>query len=102
MRRHKPLILGEARNDVAVTTASEKRYLTHLAVRKGDRIVILRVPEIEALESAGNYDVVQAGKDTFIVRETLTANSARNGIKPGHCRFRRRQVRRNLANHFAD
>jgi two-component system, LytTR family, response regulator len=52
-----------------------KRYLTHLTVRKGDRIVILRVREIEAIESAGNYVVVQAGKDSLVVRETLAALS---------------------------
>jgi len=71
----------KARNDVAAATAREKRHLTHLAVRKGDRIVILRTTEIEAIESAGNYLVVQAGKDTFIVRETLTALA--NQLEPG-------------------
>ena len=52
-----------------------KRYLTHLTVRKPDRIVILSVSEIEAIESAGNYVVVQAGKDALVVRETLAALS---------------------------
>jgi two-component system LytT family response regulator len=56
-------------------SSGRKRYLTHLTVRKPDRIVILSVSEIEAIEAAGNYVVVQAGKNALVLRETLAALS---------------------------
>jgi two-component system LytT family response regulator len=58
---------------LSLATPEEKRYLTHLTIRKADRIVILKVTELEAIESAGNYVVVQAGKESFAVRESLAA-----------------------------
>jgi two-component system LytT family response regulator len=67
--------LGREPGSKMLLPSERKRYLTHLTVRKGDRIVILRVREIEAIESAGNYVVVQAGKDSLVVRETLAALS---------------------------
>ena len=73
--RHSARVLGREPGDKMSLLSERKRYLTHLTVRKGDRIVILKVREIEAIESAGNYVVVQAGKDSLIVRETLAALS---------------------------
>jgi two-component system LytT family response regulator len=73
--RHSARVLGREPGDKMSWLSERKRYLTHLTVRKGDRIVILKVSEIEAIESAGNYVVVQAGKDSLIVRETLAALS---------------------------
>src|SRR5258706_182428 len=81
MRKHEQLLFGKARDRLASPSAIEKRYLTHLAVKKADRIVILRIAEIEAIESAGNYVVVQAGKNALIVRETLAALS--DQLEPG-------------------
>jgi len=81
MRKRAQSIFGKKWNRDVAATPREKRYLTHLAVRKGDRIVILKITEIEAIESAGNYLVVQVGKDTFIVRETLTALASQ--LEPG-------------------
>jgi DNA-binding LytR/AlgR family response regulator len=51
--------------------AMSRRFLTHLTVRKPDKIVVLRINEVEAIESAGNCVLVQAGKDSLLVRETL-------------------------------
>lgn len=66
--------LGDRGSKIPLSS-DRKRFLTHLTVRKGDRIVILSVSEIEAIESAGNYVVVQAGKEALVVRETLAALS---------------------------
>lgn len=46
-------------------------YLSHLTVRTGDKILILKTAEIDAIESAGNYVAVQFGKESHILRETL-------------------------------
>jgi len=74
MRNHARALGREPGGKISLPS-QRKRYLTHLTVRKADRIVILRVREIEAIESAGNYVVVQAGKDSLVVRETLVALS---------------------------
>ncbi len=74
MRPHARLLDDHTGSKISLPS-ERKRYLTHLTVRKGDRIVILNVREIEAIESAGNYVVVQAGKEALVVRETLVALS---------------------------
>jgi two-component system LytT family response regulator len=73
--------LTDLNGSLGTAIGGEKRHLTHLTVRKGDRIVILRITEIEAIESAGNYVVVQAGKDALIVRESLGAMA--DQLEPG-------------------
>lgn len=62
---------GNAANGHAPVSELGKRYLTHLTVRKPDKIVVLRINEVEAIESAGNCVLVQAGKDSLLVRQTL-------------------------------
>lgn len=48
-------------------------HLSRLAVKTGDKVLFLRVAEIDSIESAGNYVVVHVGKEEHILRETLTA-----------------------------
>jgi two-component system LytT family response regulator len=50
-----------------------REHLTRIAVRVGERTVFVKTSEIECIESAGNYVVLQVGKENHIVRETLTA-----------------------------
>jgi len=47
-------------------------YFSHLTVRTGDKILILKTAEIDAIESAGNYVAVQYGRESHILRETLS------------------------------
>ena len=51
-------------------------YLTRLIVKTGDKVVILKTAEIDAIESAGNYVAVQSGKENHILRATLSALEA--------------------------
>jgi len=51
----------------------ERDYLTRLAVRNGERVLLVRTDQVEYAESAGNYVVLHAGKESHILRETLTA-----------------------------
>src|SRR5207302_6483703 len=51
-------------------------YLTRLTVKTGDRVVILNTGDIDAIESAGNYVAVQFGKESHILRGTLSALAA--------------------------
>jgi len=51
----------------------EGAYLTRLSVKTPDRILFLKTEQIDCIESAGNYVVVQVGKETHVLRETLNA-----------------------------
>ena len=51
-------------------------YMTRLAVKTGDRVVILKTDAIDAIESAGNYLAVHSGKQCHILRETLSGLEA--------------------------
>lgn len=58
-------LLGERKPEAA--------HLTRLAVRVNDRVIFVKTDEIDWIEAAGNYLVVHAGKESHIVRETMTA-----------------------------
>ncbi len=51
---------------------ARSHYLTRLTVKTVDRVVILKTGDIDAIESAGNYVAVQFGKESHILRETLS------------------------------
>ena len=51
-------------------------YLTRLTVKTGDKVVVLKTGDIDAIESAGNYVTVQSRKECHILRETLTGLEA--------------------------
>jgi two-component system LytT family response regulator len=55
------------------TTNSGGRIL----VKTADRIVFLRPAEIDHIEAAGNYVVLHTGKETHILRETMSAMETR-------------------------
>ncbi len=58
-------LLGQAR--------PERERLVRIPVRTGERVLFVKVEQIEYIESAGNYVVLHAGKENHVVRETLTA-----------------------------
>ena len=47
--------------------------LSRLMARSGERVVFLPVQEIDWIESAGNYVVVQAGSERHIIRQTMAS-----------------------------
>jgi CheY-like chemotaxis protein len=64
--------LNEQIRQLASRFSLEPRYLQRLAVRIEDRTLLLNVPEVDWLEAAGNYVCVHAGKQSHIVRDSLT------------------------------
>lgn len=48
-------------------------HLTRLAVRDRDRTRFVKVTDIDWIEASGNYVVIHAGKENFVLRETLAA-----------------------------
>src|SRR5947199_7924847 len=67
-----------ARSDLDALRQRRARshYLTRLTVKTGDKVVILKTGDIDAIESAGNYLAVQSGKQCHILRETLSGLEA--------------------------
>src|SRR5947207_5015724 len=55
---------------------ARSHYLIRLTVKTGDKVVILKTGDIDAIESAGNYITVQTGKECHILRETLSGLEA--------------------------
>lgn len=53
-----------------------KTYLTRLTVKTNDKVVVLKITDIDSIESAGNYVAVNVGKESHILRETLNALEA--------------------------
>jgi two-component system, LytTR family, response regulator len=51
----------------------EREHLARIAVKTGDRVVLVKTAQIEYIESAGNYVVLNTGKENHVLRETLTA-----------------------------
>ncbi|MFM8358988.1 MAG: LytR/AlgR family response regulator transcription factor, partial [Verrucomicrobiota bacterium] len=45
--------------------------LSRLAVKTHERVLFVRVPDIDYLESAGNYVVLHCGKENHVIRETM-------------------------------
>jgi len=46
--------------------------LTRLAVREEDKITFVNVSEVDSIESAGNYVALHVGKESHILRDTLS------------------------------
>ena len=67
-----------ARSDLDALRQRRARshYLTRLIVKTGGKVVILKTGDIDAIESAGNYVAVQFGKESHILRASLSALAA--------------------------
>lgn len=46
-------------------------FLTRLTIKSNDRVVVVKTVDIDSIESAGKYVVVNVGKESHILRETL-------------------------------
>jgi two-component system, LytTR family, response regulator len=53
--------------------STEREFISRIAVRTGERTVFVKTAQIDYVESAGNYVVLHVGKESHVVRETLTA-----------------------------
>jgi two-component system LytT family response regulator len=51
---------------------NKPRYLERIVVRSGGRILILRVDDVDWIESAANYVKLHVGGRTYLLRETMT------------------------------
>ncbi len=74
--------LNERVRQLASRLSAEPAYLQRLAVKLEDRMLLLNVPEVDWLEAAGNYVCVHVGKQSHIVRDSLSHFEA--SLDPGH------------------
>lgn len=50
-----------------------RRFLQRVVVTTAGRLVFLKATEIDWLEASGNYVTLHVGRETYLLRETLTA-----------------------------
>jgi two-component system LytT family response regulator len=65
--------IDRVRRDLAPLTSRVKR----LAIRTGGRIVFVRVDDVSWFEAAGNYVTVHVGRESYLVRESMTRLASR-------------------------
>ncbi len=70
------LALLESRQAAGPATDAAPAHVTRFSVRDRDRTRFVKVTDIDWIEASGNYVVMHAGKETFVLRETLAAVEA--------------------------
>ncbi len=55
------------------TLRPEQRHLSRFVVRSSQRVVFVKVTDVDWIESAGNYALLHIGAQTHIIRETMQA-----------------------------
>ncbi len=73
--------ISEQIRRLASRFGAEPTYLQRLVVKTGERVLLLNTAEVDWLEAAGNYVCVHAGKQSHIVRDSLT--HLESGLDPG-------------------
>ena len=58
-------------------SAGNERYVDRLVVKTGGRVIFLGAVEIDWIEAQGNYVRLHVGKDSYLMRETMTGIEAR-------------------------
>jgi two-component system, LytTR family, response regulator len=61
----------------AATVAGLSRGSDRLAIATGDRVVVVRVADIDWVEASGNYVSIHVGKKAWLLRETIAAMDQR-------------------------
>src|SRR5678816_1717402 len=65
------LALLEARETERKGSKPDERYLTRLMIKASNRMMLLKVDEIDFIEADGNYAKLHAGRKTHLLREKM-------------------------------
>jgi two-component system LytT family response regulator len=68
--------------DLLAGQASAGPHLRRLTVKTPDRVLVVDVEDIDAIEAAGKYAVIQVGKANHVLRETMS--SLESHLPPQH------------------
>jgi two-component system LytT family response regulator len=63
---------AQAQNLIDLLSRRATPHLARITVKSGDKVIFIKVRDIECFESAGNYVVVHTGGKEHVLRETLT------------------------------
>jgi two-component system LytT family response regulator len=71
-------IQSESRTPAALRSVldalpAERRYLQRIVVKTSGRVVFLKLADVDWLEGSGNYVTLHAQRDTYLLRDSLTA-----------------------------
>jgi two-component system LytT family response regulator len=61
----------------AAEVAAERRWADRVVVKNDQRSIIVKLADVQCIESSGNYVVLHAGRERHTVRETLTSLESR-------------------------
>ncbi len=67
-------------SDLIQDIKKEKKYLERLAIKSGERVLLLGVDEIDWIEAADNYARIHAGKQSHLLHATM--NSLESKLDP--------------------
>jgi two-component system LytT family response regulator len=73
IQRSTTATINENLKALLATIKPDARYLDRIVVKSKGRIFFLPVTEIDWIESADNYVSLHAGRETHLIRETLTS-----------------------------
>ncbi len=82
MQNHRDGDIQQKLDSLMEDLKANAKYPDRLAVKSNGRIVFLRLTEIDMVEAADNYVKLYAGKETHMLRETLT--SLEEKLPPDH------------------
>ena len=71
LRRRQPDELGERLRALLLEVRAQPRYLKRVQVKSSGHTLVLLAEEIDFIETAGNYLRLQAGKASYLIRESL-------------------------------
>ncbi len=69
--------LSQRLSSLLAELKSEPKHPHRLAIKSGDRVMLVRVDDIDWVEAADNYVELHIGTESHLLRETLTALAAR-------------------------
>jgi two-component system, LytTR family, response regulator len=72
-----PAALAQQLAALLADVRSGEQCLERLLIRSGDRLVLVRVEDIDWIDGAGNYLKLHSGKSTYLLRHTLGGLEAR-------------------------
>ena len=64
---------SQALLDLLAQRQPQPAPVTRIAVKSPERTILIKVEQIDWVESAGNYVILHVGKETHTMRETMTA-----------------------------
>lgn len=59
-------------DDMVKTMGNSRKHLSRVMIKTSGRIFFLPAKEIDCIESAGNYVRIHSGKQSYLLRETMT------------------------------